>query len=389
MSATDLAQAPQSTTAEVGKKLGVIDVDFHPMPLPTDPQVAQHLPERWKNYIDRYGLGSFGGGVTPSQREFTHRLDAVDENGRVGVDPALAVEQVLDLYDMSAVVLTCPQTYIVTSGGLNMPHEMATSLYRAYNNALATTWCGHDDRFRASITVARDLPGAEREIERCMTEHGDKFVQVLMSPTGTDPLGKRRYWPIFEACEAYDIPLGFHVPGMGRQPSGAGRQNFYGEMHASFAALPISMVPSLIFEGVFDQFPKLKIAALELGWDWVVPFSWRLDAVYEKHRADLPHLSRKPSEYLQEHFWFSTQPIEEPERPEWTESVFRMFEDAGFADRLMFSSDYPHWDFDSPYESVPEHFPEDRRRRILGENASRLYKLPLLDGHGLPPAGEV
>ncbi|WP_111766397.1 amidohydrolase family protein [Nakamurella deserti] len=384
MSITELDQPAQMSPTASHRRLGVIDVDFHPMPVPTDPQVADHLPQRWRDHIARYGLGSFGGGVSPAQREFTHRLDAVDVNGRVGVDPALAVEQVVDLYDMSAVVLTCPQTYIITSGGVNMPHQLATALYRAYNDALAHTWCGYDDRFRASITVARDIPGGEREIERCMTEHGDKFVQVLMSPSGADPIGRRRYWPIFEACEAYDIPLGFHVPGMGRQPTGAGRQSFYGEMHAAFSVLPLSMVPSLIFEGVFDRFPRLKIAALELGWDWVVPFSWRLDAVYDKHRADLPHLSRRPSEYLREHFWFSTQPLEEPERPDMTEGVFRLFEEAGFADRLMFSSDYPHWDFDSPYESVPEHFPEDRRRRILGENASALYRLPLKPGHGLP-----
>lgn len=382
MTITDLSVSNASKT---GSKLGVIDVDFHPMPLPTDPQVADHLPQQWTEYISRYGLGAMGGGVYPSQREFTHRLDAVDDNGRVGLDPYLAVEQVLDPFDMTAAVLTCPQTYIITNGGANMPHKLATSLYRAYNTALAETWCAADDRFRASVTVARDLPGGEREIQRCKEgESGDKFVQVLMSPSGQDPLGKRRYWPIFEACENYNIPLSFHVPGMGRQPTGAGRQNFYAETHAAFGVLPLALVPSLIFEGVFDRFPKLKIAMLEMGWDWVAPFSWRLDATWEKLRHELPHLQRKPSEYLKEHFWFSTQPLEEPERPDMLEGVFGMFEDSGFADRLMFSSDYPHWDYDSPYESVPESFPEDRRRRILGENASKLYGIPLRENSGLP-----
>ncbi|MGX1161342.1 hypothetical protein FBY31_0284 [Arthrobacter sp. SLBN-100] len=382
MTITDLSV---SNVSKTGSKLGVIDVDFHPMPLPTDPQVADHLPQQWKEYISRYGLGAMGGGVYPSQREFTHRLDAMDDNGRVGLDPYLAVEQVLDPFDMTAAVLTCPQTYIITNGGANMPHKLATSLYRAYNNALAETWCAADDRFRASVTVARDLPGGEREIQRCKEgQFGDKFVQVLMSPSGQDPLGKRRYWPIFEACESYDIPLSFHVPGMGRQPTGAGRQNFYAETHAAFGVLPLALVPSLIFEGVFDRFPKLKIAMLEMGWDWVAPFSWRLDATWEKLRHELPHLQRKPSEYLKEHFWFSTQPLEEPERPDMLEGVFGMFEDSGFADRLMFSSDYPHWDYDSPYESVPESFPEDRRRRILGENASKLYGIPLRENSGLP-----
>ena len=86
---------------------------------------------------------------------------------------------------------------------------------------------------------------------------------------------------------------------------------------------------------------------------------------------------------MREHFWFTTQPIEEPERLEDTASVYEMLEESGFGDRLMFSSDYPHWDFDSPHESVPETFPIDRRRRILGQNASRLFKIPLRPGSGI------
>lgn len=381
MTITDLRGETVATTS----KLGVIDVDFHPMPLPTDPQVAEHLPQKWLDHIDRFGLGAMGGGVFPSQREFTHRLDAVDDHGRVGLDPQLAVEQVLDLFDMTAAVLTCPQTYIITNNGNNMPHRMATAIFRAYNDGLAKTWCGADDRFRASIAVARDIPGGEKEIIRCMEgPDRDKFVQVLISPTGQDPLGKQRYWPIFEACEAYDIPLSFHVPGMGRQPTGAGRQNFYAETHSAFGVLPLSLLPSLVFEGVFDHFPKLKIAVLEMGWDWVAPFSWRLDKTYALLRDEVSHLQRKPSEYIRDHFWFSTQPLEEPELPSQTEDVFRIFEESGFGDRLMYSSDYPHWDYDSPYESVPESFPEARRRRILGENASALYKIPLRENSGLP-----
>lgn len=146
----------------------------------------------------------------------------------------------------------------------------------------------------------------------------------------------------------------------------------------------MSMLPSLIFNGVFDRFPRLKLALLELGWDWVIPYCWRLDATWGKLRDEVPHIERPPSDYIREHCWFSTQPIEEPEFPEDTDDVFELFEQAGFADRLMFSSDYPHWDFDSPHESVPETFPEDRRRRILGENASKLYGISLKPGTGIP-----
>jgi predicted TIM-barrel fold metal-dependent hydrolase len=109
-----------------------------------------------------------------------------------------------------------------------------------------------------------------------------------------------------------------------------------------------------------------------------------LDSTWQKLRGEVPHVKRKPSEYMREHVWFTTQPLEEPERPQDTESVYEMFEEAGFADRLMFSSDYPHWDFDSPYKSVPTSFPIERRRRMLGRNASSLFGVKLLANSGIP-----
>jgi predicted TIM-barrel fold metal-dependent hydrolase len=366
------------------ERLGIIDSDFHPMPVPSDPQVAAHISKRWKDYIANYGLGfSYSGLYAPSQREFTHRLDAV-KDGRVGIDPIWAREQVLDAFDMSGAVLTCPQSYILNSGG-NMPVELSMELARAFNNALAYTWMAADPRYYAAIVIPRDIPGVAAEIRRCKEgEYGDRFVSVLMSPAGQEPLGRQRYWEIFEAATHYDIPVTFHVPGMGRQITAAGNTNFYGEMHMNFASLPMTLIPSLIFEGVFERFPTLKIALIELGWSWAVPYSWRLDSAWRKLRDEVPHLKRKPSEYMRDHLWFTTQPIEEPERLEDTNSVYEMLEESGFGDRLMFSSDYPHWDFDSPYESVPETFPIDRRRRILGQNASRLFKIPLKTGHGIP-----
>lgn len=371
--------------------IGIIDADFHPMPIPGDPQVSEHLPQRWRDYIAAYGLGYIGSGtLTPPQRKYTHRLDAEDANGRVGVDPHWAKEQVLDKFDMTAAILTCPQSYIIGSTGTNNPTELAMALARAYNDALAHTWMAADPRYYSAIVIPRDLPGAAEEIRRCKEgPHGDRFVQVLMSPGGQEPLGRQRYWPIFEMCQHFDLPLAFHVPGLGRQGTANGSVSFYCESHMNFAALPMAMLPSLIFEGVFERFPRLKIVLVELGWSWLPTFSWRLDATWKKLRDEVPHVKRLPSDYLKQHLWFTTQPLEEPEKLEETEAVFRMFEDAGFAERLMYSSDYPHWDFDSPYESVPETFPIERRRRILGENASRLYGIPLKRGHGIPAFSEA
>lgn len=379
-----VTEIAQPATDDAAEKLAVIDADFHPMPTPADKQVAEHMSKRWLDYVADYGMGhSYSGLYAPAQREFTHRLDALKDN-RVGIDPIWARDQVLDPYDMSGVVLTCPQSYILNSGG-NMPEALSRELAQAFNNALAYTWMAADPRYYAAIVVPRDMPNVVDEIRRCKEgPYGDRFVSVLMSPAGQEPMGRQRYWDIFEACAHYDIPITFHVPGMGRQITGAGNTNFYGEMHMNFASLPMTLIPSLIFEGVFDRFPSLRVALIELGWSWAVPYSWRLDNSWAKLRDEVPHVKRRPSEYMREHVWFTTQPVEEPERRQDTESVYAMFEEAGFAERLMFSSDYPHWDFNSPYKSVPHSFPIERRRRMLGQNASRLFRIKLRPNSGIP-----
>ena len=162
------------------ERLGIIDADFHPMPVPSDPQVAVHMSQRWKDYVAKYGMGfSYSGLYAPAQREFTHRLDALKDN-RVGIDPLWAREQVLDPFDMSGVVLTCPQSYILNSGG-NMPEELSMELARAFNNALAYTWMAADPRYYAAIVHParpqgrrrRDPPLQGRPVRRPLRLHPD------------------------------------------------------------------------------------------------------------------------------------------------------------------------------------------------------------------------
>jgi uncharacterized protein len=370
------------------ERLSIIDTDFHPMPYPTDAQVWRHIPAKWQRYVETFGLrGGLGGGNSPAQRQFTHRLDALDVDGRVGLNPDLAREHVLDRFDLSGAILTCTHPNVV-GGGVGLPPELDMLIFSASNDAMAHTWMTTDDRYFASISVPRDHPHIVDEIRRCKeSEFGDRYVQAYMSPAGQEPMGRPRYWPIFEACEAYGIPIAFHVPGMGTTGTACGNADFYAEVHSSFGILPLSMVPSLIFEGVFDRFPNLKVSLLELGWSWAIPLSWRLDSAWSKLRDEIPNLQRKPSEYLRDHFWYSTQPFEEPERAEETEPLFQMFEEMGFGERLMYSSDYPHWDTDWPMDAVPESFPTERRRRILGQNASALYGIPLKANTGIPVHG--
>ena len=105
-----------------------------------------------------------------------------------------------------------------------------------------------------------------------------------------------------------------------------------------------AQVTSLIMEGVFERYPELKIVMIEAGFAWMPALGWRLDKNWKRLRDEVPHLRRAPSEYIREHFWVSTQPMEETEEPRASDRVMNW---VGW-DRFMFASDYPHWDFDDP-----------------------------------------
>jgi predicted TIM-barrel fold metal-dependent hydrolase len=63
------------------------------------------------------------------------------------------------------------------------------------------------------------------------------------------------------------------------------------------------------------------------------------------------------------------------EEPENRRHVLDMMEWIGW-DRLLFSSDYPHWDFDDPFRAFPAGIAKERSRQILTANAKAVYRLP-------------
>ena len=117
-----------------------------------------------------------------------------------------------------------------------------------------------------------------------------------------------------------------------------------------------SQLMSMIVEGAFDRFPKLRVACLESGFAWLRPFLWRFDKDWKGLRREVPWNTRVPSEYVREHVRFTLQPVDGPERMV-----------AHMAEQLMFSTDYPHWHGD---DAVPE-----LGRNILSENARGWYRL--------------
>jgi uncharacterized protein len=362
----------------------VIDCDVHhePAAFPLDEALASYLSPRWRSYVETYGLRSVGeGGQHPPHRAIGEgavaRLDSVPPSGaEPGSDPGFAREQLLDEHGMTAAILNSFGGLGMTEG--NMPIELGVELARAYNDWTHDHWLATDPRWRASICIPYESPDAAvAEMARCRAK-SDRFVQVQLSSRTASPVGNPRYWPIFEAAVELDLPVAFHV-GYCRsnQVTACGAPTYYFEYHVDFALQPLSLIPSLIFEGVFDRWPDLKVVLVELGFAWAVPLAWRLDAAWRVMAEEIPTLRRKPSEYLFQHFWFTTQPMVQPGDSAPLADVIAQFERVGFHDRLMFSSDYPHWDFDAPERLLPSSVPADSRERILARTASDLYGIPL------------
>jgi predicted TIM-barrel fold metal-dependent hydrolase len=291
-----------------------------------------------------------------------------------GSDPEFAREQLLDEYGLSAAILNNMESLM----GGNAPVGLEIELARAANDYNEAWWLASDPRWLAAINVAVDHPDAAvAEIERCRAK-SDRYVHVLLNSWTERPQGNPKYWPIYEAAVHHGIPVAFHVGGSNyHASSGAGPGTFYYEMRTAIITSGQAMVSSLIFEGVFDRFPDLKINLVELGWSWLPPLAWRMDASWRVLRDEVAHLQRKPSEYLRDHFWVATQPAPETEHPKQLRQLFGQAERAGLYDRLVFATDYPHWDMDAPFDAVPKSLDEETKRKILGGNAAELYGLEL------------
>ena len=128
---------------------------------------------------------------------------------------------------------------------------------------------------------------------------------------------------------------------------------------------------SLVLEGVCEHFPTLRFVLIEGGVAWSIPMVKRLDRIWQTMKSEVPHVKRPPSEYVRQSFYFSTQPIEEPET---ASDLPGLFEQVGW-NRVLYASDYPHWDYDDPKYAFKTEMPEQQMQRVMRDNALELYRL--------------
>jgi predicted TIM-barrel fold metal-dependent hydrolase len=360
------AQVQPAGIATGDARVTLVDTDIHPMMLA--PALESRLSESWWRRYEDFGVRvAPPPAIYPRVRNSGYRTDAWPEGGFPGSDLGLLRRQLLDEHDVQYGTLNPLQGQV---WGADAP-ELAAVLCRTLNDWILEEWLEPEPRLLGSICVPFEHPElAVREIER---RAGDgRFVHVLLPASAEAPLGSRRYWRIYAAAVEAGLPVAIHTGGI-EQHRGAGWPSYYLEEHLWNGNVMAAGTISMVCEGVFEQFPTLRVVLQETGISWGAATMWALDAAWEQLREELPHLQRPPSEYFREHFWFTTQPIEEPEDPE---HLARAFEHMGMGDHIMFATDYPHWDFDSPKQALPRSLSPDLRESILAGNACRLYGLP-------------
>ncbi|MEH6944913.1 amidohydrolase family protein [Bacillus sp. JJ722] len=362
MDQNNIAVSDEKDSKPKKKGLPVIDCDLHEA-FNDIKELLPYLDKRWKEYIIP---GSWRPNGLPYARLTPGgyaMVDAWPGKGKIaGSDFPLFKKQLLDSYNVKRGILTG----VFWPSDINTQPEFKNALATAYNDWQIDNWLKKDKRLLGSIHInCHDPVAAAKEIDRLGSN--PQMIQVMISVI-PEALGKTFYHPIYEAAQRNNLPIGFHLGAC--SSTVLDKNPYFIEWYSMRIQNYQIILSNLVIHGVFEKFPNLKVMMIEGGFSWVVPTMWRLDMAYRTFRREVPWLKRLPSEYIRDHFKFTTQPMDDPN----PKHMIQMIEMLG-PELLCFASDYPHWDFDDPYRAFPAVMPKEWKKKILYDNAREFYQL--------------
>lgn len=245
------------------------------------------------------------------------------------------------------------------------------ALANAYTDMILDKVVSPDEGIFALVPIPYQDPDAAVDlITRVQEEKG--IVGVCIVTAGVEPpLGHRKYDPIYETAENANLPVVFHSGGGSLDHFYLkGFEKFIETHTLGFVWNNMAQLASLTIQGVPEKFPDLEIIFQESGIFWVPLMMYRLDAEYLKRQSEAPLLTKRPSEYIKK-YYFGTQPLEQPQDEQYLEVVMKMI---GGPERLLYASDYPHWDYDPP-DTITElsFLSDEEKRQILSGNAENVF----------------
>lgn len=226
--------------------------------------------------------------------------------------------------------------------------DFAIEAARAHNRGMAD-FCSVDSRLLSTLYV----PLADIERAGALAREAiDMGAGALLIASGCPPTHSPSHVgldPVWAAAQEAGVPIVFHVGGTGEllDPNyfrnglpvppdfHGGEENFRSVDYMAIPVQPAQTLATMIFDGVFERFPDLKVGVIEQGAVWVPSWMRQMESAMEafgRHEERLRRLSLRPSEYVRRQMKFTPYP---------TEDVGWIIEQAG-AETVLFSSDYPH-----------------------------------------------
>lgn len=356
-----LTHAPASTLASTPASAlaGAIDCDVHPH-VPGTKVLLPWLAPHWREQIADRSIHSLDSIAYPPNAPLSVRADF--RKAGLGLETLQA--QLFDQWGADRAILNCIY-------GVQLIHnaDMAIAFTRALNDWIAHEWLAKDKRLFASIVLPmQDIEACVEEIERCAPN--PQFVQALVLANGEATLGKRRFWPIYRALEKHNLPLGVHAGSSYHNPvTSLGWTNYYLEDYAAQSLGFQAQLASLVTEGVFVKHPGLKVVLLESGVSWLPGFIWRLSKFWRGVRREVPWVDRPPGDIIRDHVRMSVTPLDGPAEAQIIEKLIEQIQSEDF---LLWSSDYPHWQFDGDAR-MPAGVPARLHEKIARINALATY----------------
>lgn len=343
--------------------LGPIDCDLHPV-VPGIKTLLPYLDDLWREAVVRRGIEDLTTISYPTRNPLSFRQDWRDASGRTALDVASLTKQALDpLATQLAILTPLYGTQAVFS------EDLGVAMTRALNDWIAKEWLDRDPRLRASIILPQqNAEMAVEEIERLA--HDKRFVQVMLLAGSETNLGRRSNWPIYAAAERHGLPVGIHAGSMFRNPvTAVGWPTTYTEEYVNQAGAFQTQLTSLIAEGVFARFPNLTVVLMESGVTWLPAYFWRLTKFWKGTRSEIPWVADSPTSIIRDRVRMTLQPFDAP--PD-AASVMRVIEHIGSDKMILFSTDYPHWQYDGE-SPLPEGLDPALAAKIMVENPLSTY----------------
>jgi uncharacterized protein len=252
--------------------------------------------------------------------------------------------------------------------GLHPQPEVEVELGRAYNRWLTEKVLPEDAGLRGLLYLPFNTPEA---CPAFVEEFADKpgVIGFTVTSTRYRPVHHNAYMRLYAMLEERGLPLAFHA-GFNWEDGSMAQLNRFMTMHAlSFVHCNLVHMSNWVINGLPERFPKLNVLWVESGLAWLPYLMQRLDSEYMMRTSEAPLLKRKPSEYITD-MYYTTQPME-LHHLKLVEATFAAIK----ADtQLLYASDWPHWDFDTPSTVYDLPFlNEKQKRNILGGNAARLF----------------